>query len=215
MKIYHNKCAFCEQKVEQFHIEHFRPKKIYYWLAYSWDNLILSCPYCNINKSTNFEVTGKRAKCPSTKNLNNINTISREIYDLQEKPKLINPEVTDPTPHLIFEKDGNITSANEAYAYTIRTCRINRKYLNDERRKILNEFKGCVESELYEAKTIEDQKRSLEVLIRCFKNKAMNEDCEYTAFRNYALTHNWLNDIINSVIKEVSVNSTTPFDKLK
>ena len=40
--IYNSKCAFCEQKVEELHIEHFRPKKIYYWLTYSWDNLLLS-----------------------------------------------------------------------------------------------------------------------------------------------------------------------------
>src|ERR1700754_580527 len=35
-KIYHGKCAFCEQKVEQKHVEHYRPKKTYYWLAFSW-----------------------------------------------------------------------------------------------------------------------------------------------------------------------------------
>ena len=201
VKIYHNKCAFCEQKVEQYHIEHFRPKNIYYWLAYSWDNLILSCPYCNTYKGTHFEIKGKRAKCPSTKKLNNINTISREKYDLQEKPKFVNPEVSDPTPHLIFKKDGNITSDNADYAYTIQKCKINRKYLNDERRKILDEFKRNVESELYVSKTIEDQKNSLGVLIRCFMNNAMNEDNEYLAFRNYAITYNWLKDIIKDVIK--------------
>ncbi len=33
--LYRGKCAFCEQCIEQFHVEHFRPKRIYYWLAYS------------------------------------------------------------------------------------------------------------------------------------------------------------------------------------
>ncbi len=40
-KIYHHKCCFCEQKIESFQIEHFRPKSTYYWLAYSWDNIFL------------------------------------------------------------------------------------------------------------------------------------------------------------------------------
>lgn len=204
VKIYHNKCAFCEQKVEQSHIEHFRPKKIYYWLAYSWDNLILSCPECNIYKRTHFDIKGKQAKCPSIKNLNDINTISTEKYNLQEKPKFINPEVSDPRPYLIFETDGNINSDNEDYKYTIQKCRINRIYLKDERRKILDEFKDSIRSELYRAHTIDDQKKSIEVGIRCFKNKAMDEDSEYFAFRNYAITHNWLHDIIKNIIKELT-----------
>src|SRR5690606_33652023 len=48
--IYHNKCAFCEQRVEMTHVEHYRPKAIYYWLAYSWDNLLIACHHCNANK---------------------------------------------------------------------------------------------------------------------------------------------------------------------
>ena len=37
VRIYNNKCAFCEQKVEQYHIEHFRPKQIYYWFRHKWE----------------------------------------------------------------------------------------------------------------------------------------------------------------------------------
>ena len=44
-KIYYTKCAYCEKSLldSPKHIEHYRPKNIYYWLAYSWDNLFLSC----------------------------------------------------------------------------------------------------------------------------------------------------------------------------
>lgn len=51
-ELYHEKCAFCEQKAEVLAVEHFRPKSIYYWLAYSWDNLLLACQKCNSHKLT-------------------------------------------------------------------------------------------------------------------------------------------------------------------
>ncbi len=53
------KCAYCESKVvaqSHLEVEHFRPKKRvsdrpahpgYYWLAYEWTNLYLSCKLCN------------------------------------------------------------------------------------------------------------------------------------------------------------------------
>ncbi len=59
----HGKCAFCESKIEHISygdVEHFRPKggvkqaseaplirPGYYWLAYDWSNLLLSCQLCN------------------------------------------------------------------------------------------------------------------------------------------------------------------------
>lgn len=62
--LYHNKCAYCEQHIESYHVEHYRPKRAfthstaqkhsgYHWLALSWDNLMLACPRCNEKKVTN------------------------------------------------------------------------------------------------------------------------------------------------------------------
>lgn len=60
-KIYSKKCAYCEKKIfEHGQVEHYRPKSIYYWLAYSWDNLLLCCSACNVYKSDNFEVENER-----------------------------------------------------------------------------------------------------------------------------------------------------------
>src|ERR1700722_11749860 len=62
INIYHSKCTFCEQHIEQYHVEHYRPKQIYYWLAFSWDNLLMACPKCNEYKGTNFPIaTGNQA----------------------------------------------------------------------------------------------------------------------------------------------------------
>jgi hypothetical protein len=63
IKAQHGKCAFCESKITHIaygDVEHFRPKagvrqkasdKLqrpgYYWLAYEWRNLLLSCQLCN------------------------------------------------------------------------------------------------------------------------------------------------------------------------
>ena len=63
LRAQHGKCAFCESKlthVSYGDVEHFRPKGAirqaeggekllpgYYWLAYEWSNLFLSCQICN------------------------------------------------------------------------------------------------------------------------------------------------------------------------
>jgi len=63
-RIQHGKCCYCEVKIPvpyaNQHVEHYRPKSRsrqsratepffpgYYWLAYDWDNLFLSCQFCN------------------------------------------------------------------------------------------------------------------------------------------------------------------------
>ncbi len=46
----HNKCCYCEKLQEQAKyrdVEHYRPKAIYWWLAWTWDNLLFACVDCN------------------------------------------------------------------------------------------------------------------------------------------------------------------------
>ena len=41
-----NKCAYCEATTKQVahgDVEHYRPKSIYWWLAYCYDNYLVSC----------------------------------------------------------------------------------------------------------------------------------------------------------------------------
>lgn len=45
-----NKCAYCEtpaRVVAYGDVEHFRPKSIYWWLAYSYEKYLPSCGACN------------------------------------------------------------------------------------------------------------------------------------------------------------------------
>jgi hypothetical protein len=52
----HGKCCYCETLLDDHkpyaysEVEHWRPKSSYYWLGYSWDNLLLSRGFCNKKK---------------------------------------------------------------------------------------------------------------------------------------------------------------------
>jgi hypothetical protein len=64
----HNKCAYCEADtavVAHGDVEHFRPKGIYWWLAYCYDNYLYSCQICNqVYKSDSFPIRGARLPEP-------------------------------------------------------------------------------------------------------------------------------------------------------
>ena len=56
----HGKCAYCESAtstVAYGDVEHFRPKSVYWWLAYCYDNFSYSCQLCNqMYKKATFRV---------------------------------------------------------------------------------------------------------------------------------------------------------------
>jgi uncharacterized protein (TIGR02646 family) len=105
---HHFKCCYCETKfnfTRDLEVEHFRPKRysrqspnsriiplVYFWLAYDWDNLLLSCAACNRDHKKNLfplEDEANRAS-PRTRNIEN------------EEPIFINPSKEDPREHIRF-----------------------------------------------------------------------------------------------------------------
>lgn len=97
------KCCYCEKPLHNGAIEHFRPKGAwqqvrgtaftqpgYYWLAYSWDNMLISCTECNQSgqKGNYFPVNGVRGAAPSDCSA--------------EDCTIINPAKIDPTIHITF-----------------------------------------------------------------------------------------------------------------
>lgn len=101
-----NKCCFCEKPIATADIEHFRPKSAwqqtkgspinkpgYFWLAYSWSNMLISCNDCNsqANKGNLFPVNGIRAVFPSNCK--------------SENKVLINPAEEDPSTFITFRLD--------------------------------------------------------------------------------------------------------------
>ena len=152
-QIYHDKCAFCESslKNEAGDIEHFRPKNSnknqakkcdktysYYWLAFSWDNLLPCCRKCNGKKSNCFDIIGNRVQYNDEKLADLHNKI--EEYNEQEKPKLLHPEYDSFEDEIEFRKQGRIYSRNKRVQYTIRICHLNRINLRQSREKIIIDF---------------------------------------------------------------------------
>lgn len=56
------KCAYCDSPasaVTHADVEHYRPKDIYWWLAYCYDNYLYACQICNQSyKSNKFPLAG-------------------------------------------------------------------------------------------------------------------------------------------------------------
>lgn len=111
IKMQNDKCCFCESKITHIcygDVEHFRPKagwrknrssKLtrpgYFWLAYTWDNLFLSCQLCNQREKRNhFPLASEQSRCvyPTTNTAN-------------ENQVFIHPCDDDPEHHIGFRGD--------------------------------------------------------------------------------------------------------------
>ena len=140
-EIYHLKCAYCEQKLLDApkHIEHYRPKDIYYWLAYSWDNLLLCCGGCNSAKGNRFAILGT-VQVYNNELFSNIHMLGN-AYDEVEVPKIINPEKDDVLHLISFDKNGRISSNDTRVQHTIENaCKLNREELVQLRMGIITDF---------------------------------------------------------------------------
>ncbi|PRQ08711.1 hypothetical protein [Enhygromyxa salina] len=106
----HRKCAYCEREVERSaHIDHFRPRRPhkgsarsdahpgYWWLTWSWSNLLSACLECSLRKGGVFDVEGRRM-CPWSTAV------------AGEQPRLLDPSVVDPQAHLECAVDDGGTS---------------------------------------------------------------------------------------------------------
>lgn len=84
------RCCLCEKKLNDVYstdVEHYRPKVIYWWLAYNYINYYLACAECNRKyKRTDFPLFDK-AQTVDYASRKNIKT---------EQPLLINPLFDNP-----------------------------------------------------------------------------------------------------------------------
>lgn len=106
VKAFNLKCAFCEKdlRMEGNPVEHFRPKSCvinkgapkdpsrYWWLAWTWENLLFACFRCNTSyKQNQFPLE------PGTSPLAELS------FDLgEERPLLIDPARVDARDHFQF-----------------------------------------------------------------------------------------------------------------
>lgn len=189
---HYGKCAYCESSLpKMFDVEHYRPKSKYWWLAYSWDNLLFACADCNRRKSDKFEIAGKPVTFYPTA-LDNIHELASSPVYLNEMPLLIHPELEDPEPYFQFAENGMIISDNERGNYTISLCGLNMMYLQEVRKMIWDDFKDKAEAVMLEHQNDRNSLIiALKTLIKSFRDDANNRNQSYLAFRRYMAKHAW------------------------
>lgn len=138
--IQHGKCAFCESKITHIDygdVEHFRPKAGYrqhdgdplerpgyYWLAYEWTNLLLSCTLCNQRHKKNlFPLRPGSPRATSHRD---------DIAD--EEPLLIDPGSEEPDEFITWRAElPRARNGNERARETIEALGLARPALNERR----------------------------------------------------------------------------------
>jgi hypothetical protein len=121
------KCAYCEAPttlVTYGDVEHYRPKSTYWWLAYCYDNYLISCVLCNQKfKKANFPIRNAKMEGPTIQQdttdadiesqagmivpnpleLSQVN----EFIELhrQERPLLLNPYFDEPEEFFAWRTD--------------------------------------------------------------------------------------------------------------
>ena len=132
------KCCYCESRFRATSygaVEHFRPKGAvqqdprqgreypgYYWLAYAWDNLLVSCEKCN--------TTHKRNLFP----LGDDTARARSHHDdlNAERPLFVDPATEDPRPHIRF-RGAAVVAATRCGQATIEGMGLGRSDLEEAR----------------------------------------------------------------------------------
>ncbi len=187
-KLYNNKCAYCETNIERWDVEHFRPKSLYPWLAYSWDNLLLACPTCNGHKSNHFETINEKAKL-ETHDLEIIHNLS-EKYNKKENNKFVHPELEkNIESKIVFDQDGVISSEDERIQYTIKICKLDRDKLNIERKKqVLDNYnKYVMNAYLMFENDDKNFKKAVKAINKTFIEQANLNENNFIAFRKFAV----------------------------
>lgn len=145
----HGKCCFCEAKIlhiDYGDVEHFRPKKAYkqtkgqklqhpgyYWLAYDWNNLFLSCAICNQRFKGNLFPLDDPA-----------NRAQLHDFDIDlEDPVFVHPSDDDPEVYISFHDEIPVAiNGNKRGTTTISWLGLDREKLNEHRRIFLSLLKN-------------------------------------------------------------------------
>ncbi|AYB31662.1 retron system putative HNH endonuclease [Chryseolinea soli] len=167
--LFYGKCAYCETKITTVtvgDIEHFRPKgeiideqkkKLipgYYWLAYDWNNLLLSCNNCN-RKTTqetangNEEGMGKGNQFPLLEHKYRCLDDTKDVTALEEEGRLLlNPCIDHPEEHLLYLENGAIQAkvlktgeVSKKAESSIQVYALYRKPLVDDRLELFQAIK--------------------------------------------------------------------------
>jgi len=143
----HKKCCFCEAYVAHISygdVEHFRPKggyiqdiddqlekPGYYWLAYKWENLFLSCTLCNQRfKKNHFPLEDPTTRCTN-----------HRADTLHESPIFIDLSLEDPEDFIGFREEIAFGKDDGRGSKSIDILGLNRDDLATHRLKFLKTAK--------------------------------------------------------------------------
>lgn len=172
-EIFHYKCAYCEISTinQSGDIEHFRPKAEieelketgnskpgYYWLAATWDNLLLSCMHCNRkNRQTllgieNNESIGKKSQFPLADERFRVRSHTQDIAQEEEVRLLIQPCIDNPEDYFTYDIDTGAIVAKETSEFvknralsSIHVYALHRAQLTHQRNKRIIEITRQIE----------------------------------------------------------------------
>ena len=143
LKLFSEKCAYCEQRVQDVNIDHFRPIGAaadqgerntslhhYSWLAYDWRNIYLACRECNASKRNRFPVKGPRLPL----------LVALDEANAREAPLLLNPCEDDPTKSFEFDLGGVCFGRDTVGKMTIAVLNLNRDDLVKARSSAFREY---------------------------------------------------------------------------
>ncbi len=144
IELQYGKCCFCESKIRHISygdVEHYRPKggwvqneeainqPGYYWLAYDWDNLLLSCELCNQRYKRNYFPIINEAQ----------RAINHTFNIENETPIFIHPVFDDPEEYIEFnDNEPYAVDGNARGNITINKLALDREELNEHRKRTLN-----------------------------------------------------------------------------
>ncbi len=148
----HGKCCFCEAKITHISygdVEHYRPKggqkqiesdqltqPGYYWLAYTWSNLLFCCTLCNQQYKKNL--------FPLKNPANRAHSHHDDVAE--EEPLLINPSVLNPQEYIGFHDEIPYPIDGHVYGKTtIAVLGLDREALNETRRSKLSIIKNLLD----------------------------------------------------------------------
>ena len=169
-----DKCAYCEAPtslVAYGDVEHYRPKSIYWWLAYNYDNYLVSCQLCNQKfKKAKFPVRNNRLHAPLVKSnstdayldglagtlgpnpLDNNEVQAFLQLHIAERPLLLNPYLDKPENFYAWRADDPLEEVElvplstnpDSSSYiqaAIDDYGLNRQELRNERFKVYSAFR--------------------------------------------------------------------------
>ena len=197
MELFHEKCAFCETQIGPFSagtVCQFRPAErateldgtvvtpAYWWLGSAWENLYLSCEYCDRNKGFRFPVAGSRARVRGE--------------EMVERPLLLDPCSDNPERYLVFSENGLVASLpldpatksdlglkgmrHDRAAITIDVFGLNRAGLVDARKTVWRAVRSQWEMVLGQLRGGGDVTASLDLLNTLL---AESDELEFAALR--------------------------------